>query len=147
MASRKELSDRLQPYWDTVDTQVIRISDLATAGLATPLLHGPQIGYFRSSALNLKAVWYLRSQIERLDVEYGELVGAEMPEAFQDGELLGPASAFWTRRKDGTWYYLPFFEVVEFQHLLTTAGASLELMAQGIGALFSNQPHNLKALA
>lgn len=126
MTPTDSLNDRLEPFWDEVDGCVQRVRDLAP--------DTPTLRHLEASAHSLRAMWYLRSRIEQLDADYGQLV--------DDARATGRYSAMFTiARPDGSRLYFPFFEALEFEHLLSAGKTCSESFCLGVGSLFRNRPH------
>jgi hypothetical protein len=99
-----KLGDRYEPYRDQIDVEVWHIRDLAAPSTAR---------YFETALANLRAVWYLRSRVEQLDAEYGRLA--------DEARRTGAYNASFTPEVGGVRQLVPFFEVMEFEHLLSAA--------------------------
>lgn len=123
------LQDQLEPYWEELDGLVQeKIRSAVKAA---------HFKYFDACRFKLKALWYINSRVEELDLKYGQLV-----DSFLDQETFDQ----FVKSKDGSWSYFPFFEAVEFENLLNQGKACLDCFSKAVGSTFDELPNNVSKL-
>ena len=123
------LEDELEPYWEEFDGLVQeRIRSAVRAA---------HFKYFDACRLKLKALWYINSRVEDLDLKYGQLV---------DSFLTQETSDRFVKNDDGSWSYFPFFEALEFENLLNQGKACLDCFSKAVGCTFGELPNNISKL-
>lgn len=121
--------DELEPYWEEIDGLV---QDQIRSSVRTA-----HFKYFEACRFKLKALWYINSRVEALDLQYGRLV---------DSFLTRETFDRFVKNDDGSWSYFPFFEAVEFEHLLNQGKACLDCFSKAVGSTFDEGPNNLSKL-
>ena len=123
------LEDQLEPYWEELDGLVLE--KIRSAVRAAHFKH------FDACRLKLKALWYINSRVEDLDLKYGRLV-----DSFLNQETFDR----FAKNNDGSWSYFPFFEALEFENLLNQSKACLDCFSKAVGSTFGELPNNVSKL-
>jgi hypothetical protein len=123
------LEDELEPYWEELDGLVQERIRSA--------VRPAHFKYFDACRHKLKALWYINSRVEDLDLQYGQLV---------DSFLNQETSDRFVKNDDGSWSYFPFFEAVEFENLLNQGKACLDCFSKAVGSTFGELPNNISKL-
>jgi hypothetical protein len=123
------IMDELEPYWEEVDGLVQEKIRFVVAPA--------HFKHFDACRFKLKALWYINSRVEDLDLRYGQLVDSFLNQETYDRFVKGD---------DGSWSYFPFFEAVEFENLLTQSKACLDCFSKAVGSTFGELPNNVSAL-
>lgn len=126
---RISLEDELEPYWEELDGFVQE--------KIRSIVKPSHFKYFEACIFKLKALWYIHSRVEDLDVKYGNLV-----DTFLDQKLFDR----FVKDSDGTFSYFPFFEALEFENLLNQGKACLDCFAKAAGSTFGDSPNNISKL-
>jgi hypothetical protein len=123
------LEDQLEPYWEELDGLVQE--------KIRPAVRATHFKYFDACRFKLKALWYINSRVEDLDLKYGCMV---------DSLLNQETSDRFVKNDDGSWSYFPFFEALEFENLLNQGKACLDCFSKAVGSTFGELPNNLSKL-
>jgi hypothetical protein len=123
------LEDQLEPYWEELDGLVQEKIRSA--------VRAAHFKYFDACRLKLKALWYINSRVEDLDLKYGRLV-----DSFLNQETFDR----FAKNDDGSWSYFPFFEALEFENLLNQGKACLDCFSKAVGSSFGELPNNVSKL-
>lgn len=125
----KSMANLLEPHWDEVD----RIVENELGGY----FNMKQYKYFRATNFKLKALWYLKGNVENLESQYRDFLRERLRQGCLDEFSLGGG---------GLLTYYPFFLALEFENLLTQAKACLDCFSKSAGTIFGDSPSKLSKL-
>jgi len=132
MTEGDQAFDGLEPYWTSDIEGILEV----IKGQVTP----SQYKSFEACQRQYKALWYIKKNVEKYDTRYGA--------AIQRALELSDFTRF-QESPDPTlyeYYYHPFLENLEFESLLRTAKACLDIFSFAIGIQFGETPANLDGL-
>ena len=126
----EKLKDTLEPHYDNLD----HIVD----DLIRPAISPRRFKYFEASRFKMKAIWYIQRNIEALDSQYKKLLFLCISEnALNRLSLTGNKECY---------FYVPFYEALEFENLLSQGKACLDCFSKAIGSIFNESPKNIDKL-
>ena len=128
------LIDNLEPHYQNLD----HIVDY----LIRPVVSERKFKYLDACRFKIKAIWYVKNRIENLDTQYKELLSLCISKnalnklSLSKNEDLG----------EGYYCYVPFYEAVEFENLLSQGKACLDCFSKAIGSVYGESPNNVDKL-
>jgi hypothetical protein len=94
--------------------------------------------YFEACRFKLKAIYYIQNKIESLDSRYKKFLSFCIGEsALHKLTLSGDKECY---------FYVPFYEALEFENLLSQGKACLDCFSKAIGSIYKESPNNIDKL-
>lgn len=126
-----QFRDGLEPYYSNLDHIVDDI--------IRPMISKKRFKYFDACRFKIKAIYYTQKKIEALDRQYEEFLSLCIAEnALGELALTGDADCY---------LYVPFYEALEFENLLSQGKACLDCFSKAIGSIYDESPNNIDKLA
>jgi hypothetical protein len=125
-----QFKDDLEPHYDNLDHIV--------GNIIRPLIPMKKFKYFEACRFKLKAIYYIQNKIESLDSQYKKFLSLFITEnALHKLSLTGDEDCY---------FYVPFYEALEFENLLSQGKACLDCFSKAIGSIYNESPNNIDRL-
>ena len=125
-----QFKDDLEPHYENLDHIV--------EDIIRPVISMKSFKYFEACRFKMKAIWYIQRKVEALDNQYKNFLSLCISENVLNKLLL-------TGDKD-CYFYVPFYEAVEFENLLSQGKACLDCFSKAIGSIHNESPSNIDKL-
>jgi hypothetical protein len=125
-----QFKDVLEPHYDNLD-QIVE-------DIIRPVVPTKRFKYFEACRFKLKAIYYIQNKIESLDSQYKKYLSLCIAENnLHKLRLSGDKERY---------FYIPFYEALEFENLLSQGKACLDCFSKAIGSIYNESPNNIDKL-
>lgn len=125
-----QFKDDLEPHYSNLDHIV--------EDIIRPVIPTKRFKYFEACGFKLKAIYYIQNKIETLDSQYKKFLSLGIAEnALHKLTLSGDKECY---------FYVPFYEALEFENLLSQGKACLDCFSKAIGSIYTESPNNIDKL-
>lgn len=125
--------DKIEPYYSWESDGII--DDIIQHKVSAK-----QFKYFEACKFKVKALWYIKKNLENWDERNRKFVKLCVKEKNFQHMKQAPSNYPYL------YSYFPFFEAVEFENLLMQGKAFLDTLSKALGCLFKESPNNVEQL-
>jgi hypothetical protein len=124
------LKDRLEPSYQDLDYII--------DAHVRPAVSDDRFRYFEACGFKAKAIGHINRRVEQLDADYTNLLSLCVAEMRFHELSLKPY--------EGGYRYVPFYEALEFENLLSEGRALLDCFARAMGSVYGESPTTIDKL-
>ena len=125
-----QFKNDLEPHYDNLDHIV--------EDIIRPVIPTKRFKYFEACRFKMKAIYYIQNKVESLDSQYKTFLSLCIAEnALHKLTLTGDKECY---------FYVPFYEALEFENLLSQGKACLDCFCKAIGSIYNESPNNIDKL-
>jgi len=125
-----QFKNDLEPHYGNLDHVV--------EDIIRPVIPTERFKYFEACRFKMKAIYCIRNKVESFDSQYKTFLSLCIAEnALHKLTLTGDKECY---------LYLPFYEALEFENLLSQGKACLDCFSKAIGSMYDESPGNIDRL-